>query len=263
MKLLWSLICLSGCIKQALAISENSDIRIIGGNQARAGQFPFAAAIFTKTFNSVVFCEGVLLSTRWILTAGHCVENGTEFSIALGSNSLYDDDPNRINVSTTNYFLHPEFNRTSLDNNIALIKLRQNIKFNDYIGKIYLPVMVYGSNVSVTAIGWGQVSDYEPAPVGHLNYVNLVTISNDLCRISFGQHVTENVICVYGVYNEGPCTGDSGSPLIYYLNGRHPIVVGVFSFISSRGCESLDPSGYMRVFPYLNWIYNITGNLDE
>nr|XP_015835202.1 PREDICTED: serine protease H115 isoform X1 [Tribolium castaneum] len=263
MKVFWSVIlCLSVCLKPSSLTKNIANTRIIGGRQARAGQFPFSAAIFAKTFDSAVFCAGALLSNRWILTAGHCVENGTEFVITLGSNSLSDDDPNRLNVSTSNYFLHPEFNRTTLDNNIALLELRQNIEFNDYIAKIHLPVKAYGSDVNVVAIGWGQVSDLEPGPVDHLNYVDLVTISNEHCKIYFGPHVTDNVVCVNGIFNEGPCVGDSGSPLIYYLDDRHPIAIGVSSFLSSRGCESLDPSGYMRVFPYLNWIYNITGGLD-
>jgi secreted trypsin-like serine protease len=48
--------------------------RIIGGNAARAGQFPFAAAISVQTANSKFFCGGSLLTQKHVLTAGHCVD---------------------------------------------------------------------------------------------------------------------------------------------------------------------------------------------
>lgn len=48
--------------------------RIIGGEVARSGQFPFAAAIYTTTVDGTYFCGGTLLNTQWILTAGQCVD---------------------------------------------------------------------------------------------------------------------------------------------------------------------------------------------
>ena len=36
-------------------------------------------------------------------------------------------------------------------------------------------------------------------------------------------------------------------------------LVGVASFVSGNGCESTDPSGYTRVYPYVGWIKNVTG----
>lgn len=34
-------------------------------------------------------------------------------------------------------------------------------------------------------------------------------------------------------------------------------LVGVASFVSGNGCESTDPSGYTRVFPYQDWIRSV------
>lgn len=62
------------CKLNFLNITFHVDPRIIGGNKARAGQFPYAAAIQVKTVDSTFFCGGSLLSPLWILTSGHCVE---------------------------------------------------------------------------------------------------------------------------------------------------------------------------------------------
>jgi secreted trypsin-like serine protease len=48
--------------------------RIIGGEEARAGQFPFAAALYVRTADATTFCSGALISNLWILTAGHCID---------------------------------------------------------------------------------------------------------------------------------------------------------------------------------------------
>lgn len=47
--------------------------RIVGGNPAWDGQFPFAAAIHVQTESSTFFCGGALTGNDWIVTAGHCV----------------------------------------------------------------------------------------------------------------------------------------------------------------------------------------------
>jgi hypothetical protein len=36
-------------------------------------------------------------------------------------------------------------------------------------------------------------------------------------------------------------------------------VVGIASFLSGNGCESTDPSGYIRTDPYRDWIKSVAG----
>jgi hypothetical protein len=48
--------------------------RVIGGNNAFSGQFPFVAAIQITTSDGRYFCGGTLISDDWILTAGQCVD---------------------------------------------------------------------------------------------------------------------------------------------------------------------------------------------
>jgi hypothetical protein len=65
--------------------------------------------------------------------------SGVLFVITLGSVTLKGDDPNRLTLSTSEYFLHPDYNPDTLENDLGLIKLRMPITFT---GKVYSCVNV-------------------------------------------------------------------------------------------------------------------------
>lgn len=48
---------------------------IIGGSESEPGQFPYMAGLLINTLNGgEFFCGGSILSTKFILTAAHCVD---------------------------------------------------------------------------------------------------------------------------------------------------------------------------------------------
>lgn len=55
--------------------------------------------------------------------------------------------------------------------------------------------------------------------------------------------------------------GDVGGALVSpALVGNHTVAVAIASFISSNGCESLDPNGFTRIDSYNNWITQVMAN---
>lgn len=91
--------------------------------------------------------------------------------------------------------------------------------------------------------------------------VNLRVMANANCAAFYGTAVvTDNVLCGEGwtVSTQSTCIGDSGGPMAIYENGI-PTLIGVTSFISSRGCGAGDPSSFARVSRFLNWINAVTG----
>jgi secreted trypsin-like serine protease len=137
--------------------------------------------------------------------------------------------------------------------------ISQNIIFFnvEYIQPIYFPTNDLQDGQSVTSVGWGQTSDYDSELSNYLSYVSTSVLSNAECRIFYGNQITDNMVCVEGNYNEGICNGDNGSPLIEPYMNRYHMLGGIASFISGNGCESTDPSGYTRVFPYREWITSV------
>jgi secreted trypsin-like serine protease len=133
------------------------------------------------------------------------------------------------------------------------------VELSDYIQPIRLASTNLPNSAAPTAIGWGQTSDADPELSSGLNYVGLAVLSNAECKITYGNQITDDMVCVEGNYNEGSCIGDSGSPLVVRLIGGQFLQhVGVSTFFSGNGCESTDPSGYTRTYPYVDWIKNVT-----
>lgn len=52
--------------------------------------------------------------------------------------------------------------------------------------------------------------------------------------------------------------GDTGGALQDFNSFAKSMHVGVASFISGNGCETTEPSGFTRTFPYVSWIRNTT-----
>ncbi|EFA10764.1 serine protease H132 [Tribolium castaneum] len=240
----------------------NSRPRIIGGNAAASGQFPWQVAIYKDTPDGRYFCSGALINARWVLTAAQCVYEATQFTIQMGSNQLSSNDENRVIVTTSTYVIHEGFDPTiSLANDIALIKLRMPITFTDYIEPIIVANFgyLYPGRV-VKAAGWGQTSDEDSGLANSLNFVEIGIIEQNACKTYFGNQLVDTMICAEGNYNEGICFGDIGGPLITSADVGIELYVhvAIASFISQNGCESLDPTGYTRVDSFYAWIDNAT-----
>ena len=72
------------------------------------------------------FCGGVLISKSHVLTLGSCINNGKtvykpdEINLVLGSRNRYDS-VNTKTASPSQIKVHPDFNQTTLINNVAII----------------------------------------------------------------------------------------------------------------------------------------------
>jgi secreted trypsin-like serine protease len=259
--LLTILLLVSASKQNEIPVKNNTNSRIIGGLPAHINQFPCIAAINVEAPGMTWFCGGCLYGNQWLITAAQCVDGATQFTIRLGSASLSGTDPNRVTLSTSTYFMHPEYSPETLEHDIALIKFHMPITLTDYVKPIdFLAMGDLGSGSDVCALGWGQTSDESSAVSETLQVAYLSSLSNDECKIYYGSQIKDGMACVGGNYNEGTCHGDIGSPLVLLHPRGTAEHVGIASFLSSNGCESTDPSGFTRTYFYKDWIRNTIDN---
>ena len=232
-------------------------IRIIDGQPASEGQFPYQVAVTFTTNDGTFFCGGSLLNRDWILTAGHCVNGATQFNILLGGIYINGDEGGRISRYADYYYLHEEYDPSTLYADVGVVHMSEGVDFNDRISPVGLSEDFIGEGVSLTVSGYGATSDGSGVS-NNLNYVSLTSIGNSACSAIYGGTITDGTICATGNPNHSTCSGDSGGPLVVNNNGNIQ-QVGVVSWVYAGGCGAGYPSGYSRVSYYREWIRARTG----
>ncbi|XP_059054839.1 collagenase-like [Achroia grisella] len=243
------------------------DSRIVSGWEAEPGQLPFQLSIRNVNSNGgVSACGGSIIHREWGLTAAHCTALRVSIVVRAGTVNL--TQPVYI-FETTEYYNHPSYVESLSvvqPNDIGVIKFGRALIFNDYVQPIRLQNSASQnrdySGTRLTASGWGRTWTGGAAPE-NLNWVFLSGTSNLHCLIAFGGSsiIVESTICAsaYNVSSQSVCQGDSGGPLTVVDDDGQLSEVGVASFVSSAGCHTDHPAGFIRPGHYHSWYYEVTG----
>ncbi|CAH1983371.1 unnamed protein product [Acanthoscelides obtectus] len=175
--------------------------RIIGGEIAALGQFPWMARLGYKQkrnrelkFN----CGGALVNRNTVVTAAHCItgKNKKELKIVrLGENNALkpiDCEGNVCAPTPQDYrpmkiIAHANFGSRTYRNDIGLIRLKRNAQFHDFVKPICLPrADILGSSFKlegkVQLAGWGTINPTRIELPSKLYHVTLETRDLDVCR---------------------------------------------------------------------------------
>lgn len=223
--------------------------RIYGGRESSPGRWPWQVALLNKYKEQ--YCGGVLIAPEWVLTAAHCVRKRSY--VMINEHDLYSREGGEKMVKIEKPYVHPDYDVHSVDNDIALLRLRVPL----YDGKfICLPPkrLELPSRTRCAIVGWGKENEQheEGATVLHEAFVPLVP--RDICVDEYeGYFISKNMMCAgYRNGRADSCSGDSGGPLMCEIDGKWS-VYGVTSF--GRGCGLDGRYGiYGKVPNFVKWI---------
>jgi len=238
------------------APSPSGSGRIVGGYEAEPHSYPWMAALFV---DGAWFCGGTLISDEWVLTAAHCAKDASEMVVMLGAHNVREEsEEGRIELTTTDFFTHPNYNTFTLHNDLALVHLPVKVEFTDTIRPVCLPtysdVGDAMDHLPAVASGWGKPTDSASSISPELRWVDTDTITNIICALEFPANVNKNIICISGRNGKSTCNGDSGGPLHLVDDAGVHKQIGITSFGSGLGCELGFHAAFTRPASYLEWI---------
>ena len=127
------------------------------------------------------FFSGSLIYRDFILTTAHCFNvksyAGKDFIVVVGKSSLIETiDPTDIYL-VSDLIIHPSYNKTTVQNDIAFLKLIKKVNLNDRVKLIRLPssasLTELAYNKLIMGVGWGRTTEGPNDPQAY---------SNDLLR---------------------------------------------------------------------------------
>ena len=239
--------------------------RIIGGNLADRKRYPYYTFIkttysyFGKSYSA--FCGGTLIAKDVVLTAAHCATPDDALSTVSGfetwvNATSYDYSPYEFYRVPNNYFVHPDYDPDTVDNDLALLILTQPVTGVPLI-QLNRDASVPVAGETLMAVGLGINDVNQQTLPDYLLEVALDTLSFGDCLSKYGDITDEYHVCAGGVEGKDTCQGDSGGPLFHLgTTAAQDVQMGLTSF--GKGCGLAGfPTVYTRVSTYLEWIDSI------
>ncbi|XP_067639499.1 serine protease snake [Eurosta solidaginis] len=237
---------------------------VVRGEPAKPKEFPYMAAVgWTSNADKssiLFFCAGVLISPKFVLTAGHCTGLGGQPPVVVRIGGTNITDTKTLNIPIKGIFVYPSYKSGSSYNDIALLELSQDARETPAC----LWTQYEAPHNNVTALGYGH-TQFAGSNSNVLQKAVLYLVPNDVCQRFYmpdenilQQGLANTQLCAGDQENRrDTCQGDSGAPLIMKVDRdiTYSYVVGITSF--GQACGGAPPSIYTRVSAYVDWIEDI------
>jgi len=238
--------------------------RIVGGKVAVPGSWPWMSMLvddlgFISGSGSIIDQHVILTSAQHFEGPGYSVFdlNLHRWRLYAGEYNISTTDPNEKFYHIRRVVLHPGYNITSLENDIALVITVEPITWNDHTRPACIPdeQHMYQPGEQCWLPGWGSTSSTGNEEV--LNQLMYPILADSICANIWDDFLPTNEICAgYQNSTKDFCGDDIGSPLsCQYQSSGAWYVQGIAS--SGGDCKKGDMPGIFEdVTVYTQWIKN-------
>ncbi|XP_063542656.1 transmembrane protease serine 11D-like [Cydia strobilella] len=231
--------------------------RIFKGSSTGIARYPFMVSVHV---GGRFVCAGSLLHERLALSAASCLmrtRDDTKLMVHIRIGSDYVSKMGYL-VNIGRLFFHPEFDRSTLANNLVILKTRKALRFQKkkvvavmYDRFDHLSLLKKVKDIMI--LGWGRRGPLEKIEVDErpLSRARLNIYDLEECKYIYTkEYVSEKNFCA-GFFDrgEGACNHDGGGPAL-----AGSLLTGVISFGSPK-CGRVDaPTVFTRIGLYADWI---------
>lgn len=241
--------------------SQTTFRRFIGGEEAIKNTWPWVVAIGYYTAEGPQYtCSGTLITEKHILTAAQCVTTDMSF-IRVGALDLQANGDG-YNVPIEKGLVHGSFNPNTLQNDVALILLKEPVTFSDSVRPICLPISKELQEKDFTdynplTAGWKTNKRRVQALDTTLRQFQTLILSQNRCREMFSGivNVDEKFLCAGQSLDEF-YAGIGGSLMQPQQQGKDFVFhsLGILSYGEKTVNGKTLPGLYTRVSSYTDWI---------
>ncbi|KAG7213035.1 hypothetical protein KM043_002370 [Ampulex compressa] len=248
-------------------LSDGSHTKIVGGNPAELGAWPWIAALGYRNVNNPSspkwLCGGTLITSTHVLTAAHCAYRRTDlFMVRVGALHLNDvnDGAHPVDLLIQQQIIHPQYSPSTFTNDIAVLRLQGSVPLSLHMPIcLPLPEKVRNKNYEYSfpfVAGWGSIQFRGPRSL-ILQEVQLPVVNLQSCKNAYDKFkvtiIDDRVICAgFARGGKDACEGDSGGPLMTYSDGKY-YLLGVVSYGHQCALPGI-PGVYSNVITFTDFI---------
>ncbi|KAM9335161.1 transmembrane protease serine 9 [Symphorus nematophorus] len=235
--------------------------RVVGGVPAKPTQIQWQVALEE---NRKIDCGGAYIGGCWVITAAHCVRpNPSAFRVKFSLWKKSRAQGTTDIVPVEDIHIHPKYNASSYENDIALVQLEKLpftdicIEDNPAVSAVCVPwsTQLFHANHTCSISGWGRTADGRASQI--LLWANVSLIAD--CQRFYKERFLDGMMCAGDLDGSvDSCQGDSGGPLVCQDELGVSYLWGIVSWGERCGQPGF-PGVYTQVAHYFEWIRLHTG----
>lgn len=224
---------------------------VVGGKAAPEGAYDFTASLQDGDF---AFCGGSVIAPSWVLTAAHCVPDGSAAGLSVVVGTVDNSNGSGQRRQVAQVLVHPDYDADASTSDVALLRLATPTSVTPIALANADDDALEADGAPVKVTGWG---DRTPLAGGgllttnRLQEVDLSVVDDASCADANGGFDGATGVCAEGLLKDS-CQGDSGGPLFaregsawtqvgvvsYGLGCGVPTFPGVYSEVNESGIRS-------------------------